>query len=179
MLIHYQLGAPYDAMALTPPQLQQTRRLATRLIFFFLLGLVRLYYVIRNFIFRYSPTLAEFMGGVFAQAANALVQSWRDVYTFDIPKDATDWRPMAGVQEADLTKLQKWRNRLFIAIALGLLLLIFSSAGLCLTAVLWLLNAVSQAKATAGLTAGGFAAAIGVLKIVVPRISRQRPKLSK
>ncbi len=181
MLIQHQLGTPYDAMVLPPPQLQETRRFATRLVFYSCLALIRLYYVIRNFIFRYSPTLSEFMGGIFYRAGNALIQSWRDIYNrrpFAVPKDATDWRPMAGVQEAYLTKLQKWRNRLFITLALGIVLLVLSSVGLCLSAVLWLLDEISQAKTMAWLTAGGFVAAIAFLKIGVPRVSRNRPKLS-
>ncbi len=181
-LIQHQLGTPYDAMVLPPEKLQETRRFGTRLVFYALLGLIRLYYVIRNFVFRYSPTLAEFMGGVFLRAGDALIQSWRDVYVrrpFDVPKDATDWRPMAGVNEADLDRLQKWRNKLFVTIVIGIVLLVLSSLGLCATVVLWLLDAISQAKTAAWLTAGGFAAAIGVLKFGVPRVSRNRPKISK
>jgi hypothetical protein len=181
MLIQHQLGSPYDAMVLPPSQLQVTQRLAPRLIFALLLGLLHLYYLIRNHIFHRLPTLAAFMGSVFAQAGEALVQSWRDVYDrrpFEVPPDATDWRPMAGVREEDLLKLTAWRRQLLITIAIGLSLLIGSSLGLGLLLLLWLFDAGSVTELVKWLTVGGFTAAVGVLKLAVPWVSRHRPKLS-
>ena len=181
MLIQRQLGSPYDAMVLPPLQLAATRRLAARLMFALLSMQVRLYYLIRNQVFRRFPTLAGFMGNVFAHAGDALIQSWRDVYDrrpFDAPKDVTDWRPMAGVREADLTKLEAWRHKLFATIALGLGLLTLTSMELLFCIVLWLFGARGGAEVLGWLTAGSFVAAIGILKTVAPWVSRQRPKLS-
>ena len=181
ILIQRQLGSPYDAMVLPPSELQVTQRFASRLIYALLSIQVHLYYLIRNQIFRRFPTLAGFMGEVFAQAGDALIQSWRDVYDrrpFDVPQDLTDWRPKAGVREADLEKLKAWRRKLFVTIVLGLGLLSLTGIGIVLCIVLWLSGASRGAEVVGWLTAGVFAAAIGVLKITVPRVSRQRPKLS-
>lgn len=180
LLIQSQIGARYAAMIFTPAHLKATQDPLARVYFGIFLGLIRLYYLVRNAVFRRSATIAAFMGSVFAQVGEALIDSWRDVYArrpFYVPADAATWQPMQGVREDFMVHLRAWRTRLFATVAAGLGFLLGSSCSLAVAIALWLLGYSSGAQTAGWLTLGGWLTALGIFKICVPRVSRQRPKL--
>jgi hypothetical protein len=182
LLIRSQLGAYYAAMLFTPEQLRMTQSVIARCNFGLFLGLIRLYYRVCNPIFRRSATLAAYMGRVFSQAGDALINSWRDAYMrrpFYIPANASTWKRVQGVQGDFMAHLHTWRRQLFATVAAGLGCLLSTTFCFVLTIILWLGERDSGAKIAAWLTLGCLLMALGIFKVGVPYISRKRPKLSQ
>jgi hypothetical protein len=169
-------------MLFTPEQLRATQSIVARLSFALFLGLVRLYYLLSNVAFRRSAALAAYMGKVFAEAGDALIDSWRDVYVrrpFYVPADAYTWKRIEGVQEDFMTHLHCWRTKLFSTIAAGLGFLLSASFWIVLTLLLWLYERDDGATLAAWLALGCGVISLGILKAGVPYISRKRPKLRR
>jgi ER-bound oxygenase mpaB/B'/Rubber oxygenase, catalytic domain len=182
ILIRSQLGTHYAAMLFTPEQLRMTQSVVARLNFGLFLGLIRLYYLVCNPIFRRSATLAAYMGRVFSQAGDALINSWRDAYArrpFYVPADASTWKRVQGVQVDFMAHLHTWRRQLFSTVAAGLGCLLSATFCLVLAMVLWLCERDRGAETAAWLALGSLVTALGIFKAGVPYISRKRPKLSQ
>ena len=180
LLIRSQLGAHYAAMLFSSEQLRATQSIVPRLCFGLFLGLLRLYYLARNFVFRHCTICATYMGRVFAQAGEALINSWRDAYVrrpFYVPANAYTWKRVKGVQEDFMVHLQKWRLKLFSTVAAGLGFLIMTPIFVALATFLWLCERHSGAQTTTWLALGCLITGIGIFKLGIPYICRKRPTL--
>ena len=178
LLIQSQLGSRYADMILPELYRQAYRNLLARLAFGLFSSLIRTYYVVRNILFHRSPTMATFMGNVFSQAGEALINSWRDVYArrpFYLPMDAYTWGRRQGVQDEMLQPLRAWRSKLFSTVAAGIGFLLLSKLSLIVLVILLLLDRDSHLALSAWFAGSCFLLGVGILKITVPRISQNRP----
>jgi hypothetical protein len=123
MLIRSQLGKA-DAQLILPSGLPAPG-LPLRAIFAISLQLMKAYFAISHRLIQWLPALGTALGGIFRQAGDALVDSWRDDYQrlpFYIPSRADqDWVRQAGVDPA---LLQRWREKLFYTVVVGIVCLV-------------------------------------------------------
>lgn len=179
LLIEQQIGQPYADMIFSVRPARACRRVVPRIMLGIGLGLLRTYYVVRNWVFARSGSCAELMGSMFAEAGRQLISSWRDAYRrrpFDVPANTDEWQRLDAANQDFLRRLREWRQRLFNVLGGGLGLLI--AAVLCLAAgvVLFFLGHDAGWKVSAWLATGGFVASVLTLKVWLPRVSRQRPR---
>ena len=179
LLIKKQIGSNYSAMIFTEERDRDSRRLGTRVKFLLGLGLLHFYYFVRNLFFRRFDTLAGFMGSVFSQAGEELINSWRSAYDrrpFYVPANASTWLRSHGADEGFKNRLRAWRHKLFYTLAAGIGFLVASTLFIVITLALIILGQEAAAKIGGGVTLGSFLIAIFILKVGLPRISRRRPR---
>jgi ER-bound oxygenase mpaB/B'/Rubber oxygenase, catalytic domain len=119
------------------------------------------------------PIGHRLFSGLFHQASEELVRSWRDEYSrhpFYVPKDLTTWQRVRGVDEATLRELRAWRERIFIGIFLPVALL--GLAGLT-----GIISLALLALKLWGAAAAGACAALAMIGLALWRMDVSLPKL--
>lgn len=180
LLIKHQIGAKYSDMIFKEDWALASRKVFPRLMLRIGFGLARVYYLVRNRLFRRSPTLAALMGNVFSQAGEGFIASWRSSYDrrpFYLPANAHTWRRVHGADERFTKRLREWRHKVFYALAVGVALLFASSLGFVVTIAMLALWYTSGAIASGAVTASSFLLALFVLKVSLPHINRKRPQI--
>ena len=127
---------------------------------------------------RLFPTLKRVFGNLLFQASEQLVLSWRDEYTrkpFYVPVTVNTWQLQRGVDDAFRTRLQGWRQHLFLALggALGAIFLMFLVFTFGI--VSWLAGWHDCMKWSFISSVVAFLFAIFMLDIRIPAIFARRP----
>lgn len=178
-LIRDQMGPQLAAELLPEPDLKRASSLAGRLMALGFRTFARCYFFLYRELARRMPLVSRLMENVFERSADELVNSWRDAYTrkpFYVPNEYNQWVRLRGADEAFLTKLQRWRERVFLGVV-GPLLTFFVAL---LSGVLWIgFWATHHAwTATAGWTAlGAFLVTVLLSEAYLPHVYRSRPTL--
>jgi hypothetical protein len=176
LLIRHQLGTEYADMIFTDDRKRAADRLFIRGFLGVGLGVLHVYYGMRNAIFRRSRLIGGFMGGIFAYAANELINSWRDEYRrrmFDVPQDATK---VPELTEQSLAPLRIWRRRLYYTISAGVGLFVSSMLLLVVAAGFLVLGREDWARNSVWLTLAALILAVYFLTKRVELVARARPK---
>ena len=180
LLIRHQLGSEYAAMILPDESTGAAREVPIRLLFRAGLLMFRAYFLVRGILFRLSPRLAAFMGGILSNAGEDLIESWRGSYTrkpFYVPADANTWHRVPNADEGFREQVSAWRRKVFGVVALGVGFLICSSMSFGALVVTLSLGYWKLATVPLGISVGTFLLALIALKWLLPWISRKRPKI--
>jgi hypothetical protein len=179
-LIIDQLGVERARMILNEPDYRAARRPLTRITHAFALSGIRFYYWLRQHVLRYLPLVGSGVSTLTEHSAEALIDSWRDSYLrepFYMPAHTTTWVLQRGVTPAYEAQLQRWRQKLFDILAVGLGGLILAGFGVGLTILFLLLNMDSARDTVFLSTILVFTLAIVILRYWMPAVARRRPKV--
>ena len=179
-LIIDQLGTKWAAMIIPKADYDMARRPVARAAHFLVRTSVKTYFWLRQHILRHLPVVGNLVGRITTNAANTLIDSWRDSFRrepFYIPSQATRWMPDRGVTPAYKTKLLAWRQRLFNTVAAGLVFLIAAGFSLSFAVVYFFLDWHHERNLTLGIGAAAFALGLYLMTNMLTRVANSRPKL--
>ena len=130
LLIEKQIGEKYSSMIFTVSQEKAARNIWARAVFFVGLMVIRVYYWVRSRVFHRVPGAGKFMGNIFAEAGEELINSWRSAYdrrAFYVPKNAQTWRRRTGASSPEfMSQTLEWRQRVFYTLVAGVGLMVVS-----------------------------------------------------
>ena len=163
--------------------LAERRRLRpfTRLLYRVVTTGSKIHGLLNRWIYSRSHLLQDFFDELMHQVGFAFIQSWRDPFTrrpFALPSDLTDWKLEPGVTKAFERRLQRWREHMFILLALSLFTLIGGSvivAAGVVGALLFQGRDVFEVSLFFSLPA--FFGSVLLMRVIVKRTSMNRPAL--
>ena len=110
-----------------------------------------------------------------------MIASWRDSFLrkpFYIPSQATTWVRERGVTPAFEASLMRWRRKLFDTVTAGLVFLIASGSALGAGLLFFLFDMTRYRNLAVGASAVALGAAVLILRVRLPAVARQRPRLA-
>lgn len=174
-----QLGREQAAMIL-PERLMREVLTSWRRPLFELTGwLGKKYLGIRGVLFSRFKLIGGLSVERLHQASELLILSWRDGYSrqpFFVPATATSWIKAPGVDAQFLTSLRRWRQRIFLGLAIALGLLVPGIVGTALTLPAVLIWGWPALQVPVLASAACWVTALALMQFWLPAIFKRRPQ---
>lgn len=180
-LILHQLGD--DAkMILTKDDLRAARNPILRLGFSMALSVLRVYFLVREMVFRRSSSLRAVFGGSFHDAGVEMIHSWRSSWRrtpFSLSTDLQHWEQVDSVDPAYRRRQNRWRQRLFRTIFIAIGFFVITLLAAATFAVTLLFEGLGPLTRTLGWgSLASFLLSLILFKIQLPRVVKARPKVA-
>jgi hypothetical protein len=180
-LIIDQLGPEHAAMIINKDDYRRARRPLARMTHAVARSTVKCYFWVRQHILRHVPVLGGVVTTITENSSNTLIDSWRDSFRrepFYIPTQATRWMPDRGVTPEYKAKLQRWRQKLFDTMLLGVASLVVAGFGIAAAIAMFFMDMPRERNLTGAAGLAIFLFGVFILTVWLPRVSSHRPALA-
>lgn len=179
-LIVDQLGPRLAQMVLSAEEYASARRPLVRTVVGGMKMGLRAYYWVRGHVLSRLPFVGRSVSALTELATETLIDSWRDSFRrkpFYIPSQATTWVLQRGVTPEFEASLMRWRRKLFDTVTVGLVFLIGSGIALGAGLMFFLFDMTPYRNVAIGASAVALGAGALILRVGLPSVARQRPRL--
>ncbi|MGI9629219.1 MAG: oxygenase MpaB family protein, partial [Longimicrobiales bacterium] len=153
----------------------------TRLFYRVLIIGSKIHGALNRWVYSRSHLLQDFFDELMHQVGSAFIESWRDPFQrkpFTLPSELKKWRVKPGVTDEFTKRLNRWRQRMFVLLALSLIFLIGGTVVMAV-GVLGSLFQDGWGRFEQGLLIGlpAFVVAALLMRVIVTFTARRRPAL--